>query len=186
MSKSVVEFVGKWLEERNLSESTKKVTVKEGVEQEEESIQELDRSTLYSYHKKASKDYYKQLKKSSEAPSDEESDAAREKAQKRLAGASRAHEKALDIVKKTAEAKRLAKIAESVELEEATTEKPHVLVSVHGGAGGKYEYEVVEQTPKSSPRGKIKNKTISQHTSAEEATAAADEHARKNGLHRLR
>lgn len=71
---------------------------------------------------------------------------------------------------------------EEVELEEATS----VSVTVQATAPADKKYAVTEIHPRKSPRGRTRWKDVSYHSSAEEAKTAADAHAKKNNLHRMK
>ena len=71
---------------------------------------------------------------------------------------------------------------EEVELDEEAS----VSVTVQANAPADKKYAVTEIHPRTSPRGRTKWKDVSYHSSAEEAKTAADAHAKKNSLHRMK
>ena len=64
-------------------------------------------------------------------------------------------------------------------------EAASVSVTVQAGAPAAQKYAVTEIHPRKSPRGRTRWVDVSYHSSAEEAKAAADAHAKKNNLHRM-
>lgn len=71
---------------------------------------------------------------------------------------------------------------EEVELDEAAS----VSVTVQATAPADKKYAVTEIHPRKSPRGRTRWKDVSYHSSEEEAKTAADAHAKKNNLHRMK
>lgn len=71
---------------------------------------------------------------------------------------------------------------EEVELDEAAS----VSVTVQATAPADKKYAVTEIHPRTSPRGRTKWKDVSYHSSEQEAKTAADAHAKKNNLHRMK
>lgn len=71
---------------------------------------------------------------------------------------------------------------EEVDLDEEAS----VSVTVQAGAPADQKYAVTEIHPKKSPKGRTRWKDVSYHSSAEEAKTAADAHAKKNNLHRMK
>lgn len=76
------------------------------------------------------------------------------------------------------------KLKEENNMNEAAN--PSVGVSIHMSAPEDKKYSVTEFHPKKSPRGRVRWKDVSHHSSADEATKAADAHATKHGYHRLK
>ena len=84
--------------------------------------------------------------------------------------------------------KRLAAAGKKIAAEEVEQidETASVSVTVQATAPANKKYAVTEIHPRKSPRGRTRWKDVSYHSSEEEAKAAADAHAKKNNLHRMK